>query len=117
MAKLERLGLSFNAMGWDMYGAAPAGIEHLSGLKEISIEIGCNGAKESNRRAAESALRNAVDMHPGYPTTKITCRDNFRFFFDDSREGNEEREHLPCIILHETEESENDEEGDASCST
>jgi hypothetical protein len=73
MPKLEELMLRFNAHGWDNYGAAPAGIEHLSGLKEIFIDIGGAGAKESVRRAAEAALRNATEMHPGRPTAHIEC--------------------------------------------
>ncbi|RLM99861.1 hypothetical protein C2845_PM06G34710 [Panicum miliaceum] len=66
MPKLERLELCFSAHGWDRYGAAPAGIEHLTGLKEISVLIGGDGAKESNRRAAESAMRDTADM-------RLTC--------------------------------------------
>jgi len=86
MAKVERLELRFNARGWDRYGAAPTGIEHLSNLKEISAEIGSVGANESNRRAAESALRNAVDMHPGRPTSKIVCV-GYGHVFDDEQEN------------------------------
>nr|CAB3462715.1 unnamed protein product [Digitaria exilis] len=40
MPMLETLDLYFNAHGWDKHGAAPAGIEHLSGLKEIYVDIG-----------------------------------------------------------------------------
>ncbi|KAL6599926.1 hypothetical protein ACP70R_045577 [Stipagrostis hirtigluma subsp. patula] len=83
MAKLERLELEFNAHEWDRCGAAPAGMEHLSGLKEVSVFIGGMDAKESNIRAAESALRNAVEMHPGRPTAGITCRPNSRVIFDE----------------------------------
>ncbi|WVZ57146.1 hypothetical protein U9M48_007570 [Paspalum notatum var. saurae] len=71
MAKLERLELYFNAHGWDRYGAAPTGIEHLSRLKEIYVYIGGARARESNRRAAESALWKAVDMHLGRPLAHI----------------------------------------------
>ncbi|KAK8458670.1 hypothetical protein SEVIR_3G418200v4 [Setaria viridis] len=72
MPKLERLKLCLNAQEWDRYGAAPAGIEHLLGLKEISVHIGTGGAEDSDRSAAESALRNAVDMHPGRPVANIS---------------------------------------------
>ncbi|KAJ1266593.1 hypothetical protein BS78_08G164400 [Paspalum vaginatum] len=71
MAKLERLELYFNAHGWDRYGAAPTGIEHLSRLKEIYVYIGGARARESNIRAAESALWKAVDMHLGRPVAHI----------------------------------------------
>jgi len=71
MPKLERLELCFNAKGCDRYGAAPAGIEHLPGLKEISVDIGGYGAKESNRRAVESALRDTAGMHPRRPVANI----------------------------------------------
>jgi hypothetical protein len=60
MPKLERLELGFNVQGWDKYDAAPTGIEHLSCLKEI---YACIAAKESNKSAAQSALRDAANMH------------------------------------------------------
>ncbi|CAD6266664.1 unnamed protein product [Miscanthus lutarioriparius] len=41
MPKLEiKLELRFNARGWDRYGAAPTGTEHLSSLREIYVCIG-----------------------------------------------------------------------------
>ncbi|XP_062201837.1 disease resistance protein RGA5-like isoform X2 [Phragmites australis] len=55
MAKLEMLQLDVNAQGWD---------------------------RESNRRAAESALRSVVDMHPGRPTVNIKCL-GLVYIFDD----------------------------------
>ncbi|OEL20878.1 hypothetical protein BAE44_0018103, partial [Dichanthelium oligosanthes] len=78
MAKLERLELDFNALGWNRHGAAPIGIEHLSSLKKISVNILGGGARRSDRRAAYSALRNAIDMHRGCPTANIECRDKGR---------------------------------------
>ncbi|GJN35794.1 hypothetical protein PR202_gb24601 [Eleusine coracana subsp. coracana] len=38
---------------WDKHGSAPVGIKHLSSLKEISVQIGGRGAKESNRRVLQ----------------------------------------------------------------
>lgn len=93
MTKLERLNLVFSAQGWDRYSAAPSGIEHLSGLKEISVGIECAGAKESNRRSAELALRNAVGMHPGHPTANIVCQVDEWFVFDELEDECDEQEH------------------------
>ncbi|OEL34436.1 putative disease resistance protein [Dichanthelium oligosanthes] len=84
MPRLQMLEIYFNASGWDRHGAAPAGIEHLSGLKEISVRIGGRGAKESNRRDAQSELTNAVDLHPGCPTADIMCLDDMWTNFDDN---------------------------------
>jgi len=84
MPKLKILELNFNAKGWDMYGAAPTGTEHLSGLREIYVRIGGAGARESNRRAAESELRNVIDMHPGRPVANIDCPADSRWVFEDS---------------------------------
>jgi len=83
MPKLEMLELNFNAQGWDRYGAAPTGTEHLSGLREIHVDIGGGGARESNKRAAESALRNAIEMHPVRPVANINLDDCGCHVFDD----------------------------------
>ncbi|XP_066326637.1 disease resistance protein RGA5-like [Miscanthus floridulus] len=83
MPRLQMLEVYFNASGWDKHGGAPTGIEHLSGLKEITVRISGRGARESNRRAALSALRNAADAHPGCPTTDIRCFDDMWTDFDD----------------------------------
>jgi hypothetical protein len=90
MPKLERLELCFNAKGWDRYGAVPAGIEHLPGLKEISVVMGGRGAKESNQRAAESALRDTADMHPRHPVANIKVSKGFEWFSDEPEEEEEE---------------------------
>jgi hypothetical protein len=86
MPKLERLELCFNAKGWDRYGAVPAGIEHLPGLKEISVDIGGFGAKESDRRAAESALRDTADMHPRRPVANIKVDNGAKWVVDEPEE-------------------------------
>jgi hypothetical protein len=105
MPKLERLELRTNAQGWVRYGGVPTGIEHLSGLKEIFVEIGCALAKESNRRAAESALRDMASLHPGHPISNITSIGSI-FLFDgingepkeeeDGEGGSSGRLHLIC---------------------
>jgi hypothetical protein len=60
MPKLERLKLCFNAQGWDRYGGVPAGIECLSGLKEIIGKIGSQFAKESK---ASFSSQNRGEKH------------------------------------------------------
>ncbi|TVU48830.1 hypothetical protein EJB05_00109, partial [Eragrostis curvula] len=83
MTKLKRLELVFVEKGWDRYDIVPAGIEHLPSLREISLRIGNCGDRESCRQAAESALRNAVDKHPGRTTASIRCDSYSEYIFDD----------------------------------
>ncbi|XP_015694945.1 disease resistance protein RGA5-like [Oryza brachyantha] len=103
MPKLEGLQLCFNARGWDRYGgAAPSGMEHLLGLKEIVANIGEYGANKSNIRAAESALRDLAVMHPDFPKVNIqTLGSNAYYEFDSMDE--------------EEEEEEEEEDSDTSC--
>lgn len=83
MSRLQRLEINFNAHGWeDQQGAPPVGIEQLSGLREVAVLIGCRAAKESDKRAAQSALGNAVDVHTGRPTANIRCKESW-FSFED----------------------------------
>lgn len=83
MSRLQRLEINFNAHGWeDQQGAPPVGIEQLSGLREVVVLIGCCHAKESDKRAAQSALGNAVDVHTGGPTANIKCKESW-FSFED----------------------------------
>ncbi|KAK3140493.1 hypothetical protein QOZ80_5AG0401780 [Eleusine coracana subsp. coracana] len=83
MPSLQMLDIRYNASGWDKHGSAPVGIEHLSSLKEISVRIGGRGAKESNRRGAQSVMKNAIDLHPGCPVSKIRCFKALWVEFDD----------------------------------
>jgi hypothetical protein len=92
MPKLGRLKLRFNAQGWDRYGGVPAGIEHLSGLKEIIGDIRCDVAKESNIRAVESALRDVAGLHPGHPVSNIKLRDGSYIIFDGNDDEPKEEE-------------------------
>ncbi|TVU48834.1 hypothetical protein EJB05_00113, partial [Eragrostis curvula] len=92
MAKLETIKLLLNAKGWDRYGAAPAGLEHLLGIKKITVDIAGRRAKKSNRRAAESVLRHAINMHPYHPIAEIHCYDYQRFPFTDDLDSEDEQE-------------------------
>ncbi|KAM0856088.1 hypothetical protein ACQ4PT_049337 [Festuca glaucescens] len=82
MSKLQWLEINFNAHGWVHQGAPPVGIEQLQGLKEVVVSIGCCFAKESDRRAAESALGKTIDVHTGGPIGNIKCKNSF-FWFED----------------------------------
>uniref|UniRef100_A0ACD5XTK0 Uncharacterized protein n=1 Tax=Avena sativa TaxID=4498 RepID=A0ACD5XTK0_AVESA len=75
MPNLRKLKLGFDAHVTDQHVTIPAGIENLSGLKEISVKIGGAGADNPDRKAAESALTCAIKMHPARPTFNIQCVD------------------------------------------
>ncbi|XP_047085408.1 disease resistance protein RGA5-like [Lolium rigidum] len=81
MPKLKRLEVRFN----EQYGAAPVGIEYLSGLTEFYVSNGGYNAEESSRSVSQSALRNAMDMHPCRPAANINRRGNWQYLrrFDD----------------------------------
>ncbi|KAI4989524.1 hypothetical protein ZWY2020_036841 [Hordeum vulgare] len=79
MPNLLKLKLRFDVHGVDQYGTIPVGIVHLTCLKEVSAKIGGAGAaNDPNRRAAESALIDAINMHPARPTFNIRCHNNSR---------------------------------------
>jgi Leucine-rich repeat (LRR) protein len=80
MPRLQWLKIYFDTQLWHKYGGAPSGIEHLSGLKKIYVRIGCSG-DDYDIRAAESALRNAIDVHPGRPVAEID-RSGLCSYFD-----------------------------------
>lgn len=71
MPKLQRLDIEFGAGGWDEHGRAPAGIHNLGELQVISVQL-MYGAEESDREAAKSALRGAIDGHPRDPRADIS---------------------------------------------
>ncbi|XP_044952951.1 disease resistance protein RGA5-like [Hordeum vulgare subsp. vulgare] len=74
MPKLQRLILQIEAQGSELHGAAPAGIEHLSALEEISALISLYDASYKDTISAEFALRNVASMHLNRPLTEVKFR-------------------------------------------
>lgn len=83
MPNLLRLEVRFN----EQYGAAPVGIEHLPGLAEFSVSNGGYNAEESSRSVSQSALRNAMDMHPCRHERRIKHRGNSQFLRHFDHDG------------------------------
>ncbi|KAL6638472.1 hypothetical protein ACP70R_023967 [Stipagrostis hirtigluma subsp. patula] len=75
MANLETLSLGFRGKDCDRNFAWPAGMENLSGLKKIIVNIWGGGANESALTAAESILSDATDTYPSRPTWNIFHHD------------------------------------------
>jgi hypothetical protein len=80
MSNLQSLTLMFNAKGSEQNGFTPAGMEHLSSLKEFSAEIGCTGAQEFVKTSIETAVTNAITLHPSHPRLGIQISEN-NFYF------------------------------------
>ncbi|CAL4983408.1 unnamed protein product [Urochloa decumbens] len=72
MPNLRRLKIGFNAQrGWK-YSYMLPGIQNLLNLKEVAAKIGADtDAEESDRRAAESAFKNAFSIHPCRPSLNV----------------------------------------------
>jgi hypothetical protein len=83
MPNLRKLKLRFDVHRADQHDTIPIGIEHLSGLEEISAKI--TVADDHCRRFAESALTNAIKMHPGCPIVNIRCEDRIRTLEEERR--------------------------------
>nr|XP_015616919.1 disease resistance protein RGA5-like isoform X2 [Oryza sativa Japonica Group] len=97
MPSLRKLKLGFDVHRADQHDIIPVGIEHLSGLEEISAKIRvASTAHDHCRRFAESALTNAIRMHPGRPSVNIRCVDWTFDGMDVSNAGTREGE---CRIL------------------
>ncbi|VAI25379.1 unnamed protein product [Triticum turgidum subsp. durum] len=83
MPRLQRLKLKFNVHGSEQIGAAPAGLEQLLALEELTAKICCHRASESDRRSADSDLRSAVDMFPSHLLVKVSYEEVWNFGFSD----------------------------------
>ncbi|KAM3297356.1 hypothetical protein ACQJBY_039302 [Aegilops geniculata] len=69
MPNLRRLKLSFNTHVGEKYDNMLAGIENLLNLHDIAGKIGAT--TESEWRAAESAINNAINKHPRFPRRNL----------------------------------------------
>ncbi|XP_071678907.1 disease resistance protein RGA5-like [Lolium perenne] len=70
MPRLQRLNLKFDGrwLKQDGVTVAPAGMEHLLALQELSAQIVCEtGAPESDKTSIESGFRSAIAMNPRHP--------------------------------------------------
>nr|UBY07308.1 NBS-LRR disease resistance protein [Dasypyrum villosum] len=75
MPKLLNLRVTLNAPEWG--GAAPAGMEHLLGLQQISFAAHHidEESHEQLKLKIQSAFRNALQLHPSPPSMHTICYD------------------------------------------
>nr|CAB3466102.1 unnamed protein product [Digitaria exilis] len=71
MPNLQKLHLGFNAHGAASGGHTPVGMMHLPKLQLLSAVIGCLQAEQSDRNAAESAMRDTISAHGKRPVVNI----------------------------------------------
>ncbi|VAI26899.1 unnamed protein product [Triticum turgidum subsp. durum] len=85
MPGLEKLRLPFDAgSGLDF------GIQHLSSLRHLAVEIICIGATVRDVEALEEAIRNTADLLPYHPTLEIRTWDDEHIVKEE--QGNAEEE-------------------------
>ncbi|KAI4986300.1 hypothetical protein ZWY2020_018930 [Hordeum vulgare] len=76
LSNLERLKVGFNAHREEQFGHIIAGVEHLLNLRVIDGHIGAAaGAQESDRKAAEAALKYSISNHSMSPILNIQMID------------------------------------------
>ncbi|CAM0948161.1 unnamed protein product [Alopecurus aequalis] len=66
MPKLQKLKLKFKSSRLQKNGFAPADIEHLLALEDLSARFGCSGAEESDKTSIESAFRSSIRMQSNF---------------------------------------------------
>lgn len=72
MQKLQKLCLCFDlAETQDVHGDFDSGLENLTSLKTVNVEIDCRGARPSEIKAAEAALRNATNLNHNCPSLDL----------------------------------------------
>ncbi|KAM3254371.1 hypothetical protein ACQJBY_048090 [Aegilops geniculata] len=104
MPSVQKLKLGFNANGMEQYSLVAAGLEHLTGLKEITAIIGVAGADESDRRSAELAVSGAIAKHPSILRVTVQCV--YKTFDGEENKINvtQEQEYLTLEKQHEIQE-------------
>ncbi|XP_047091683.1 disease resistance protein RGA5-like isoform X2 [Lolium rigidum] len=76
LPNLQILKIGFNAHRGEHFGHMLTGVEHLLSLKVIDARIGESaGAQDSDKRAAESALKNSISKHLMSPSFNLQMVD------------------------------------------
>ncbi|KAM0905008.1 hypothetical protein ACQ4PT_017648 [Festuca glaucescens] len=77
LPNLQILKIGFNAHRGEHFGHMLTGVEHLLSLKVIDARIGASaGAQDSDKRAAESALKNSISKHLMSPSFNLQMVDH-----------------------------------------
>jgi hypothetical protein len=71
MPMLKSFSLKFNAEESESDMGFEFSFEHLASLEQLSVDIYCYGATRSRVEAAEAAIKNTANIHPGRPTLQI----------------------------------------------
>ncbi|KAL6639085.1 hypothetical protein ACP70R_022815 [Stipagrostis hirtigluma subsp. patula] len=71
MPNLRSLHLRFGAEDTEPKMGFEFSFEHLASLEHLSVTIECYKATRSRVEAAEAAIKNATNIHPGRPTLQI----------------------------------------------
>ncbi|KAL6846386.1 hypothetical protein ACP4OV_023834 [Aristida adscensionis] len=100
MPNLQKLKLGFNAQNACQQITVPIGIEHLSGLKEVSTEIGGAGLQESDRKTAEMAFGDAIRVHGNCTRVIVHCVNKIFGFREDQSSIKREEENTSKKIRH-----------------
>ncbi|KAM0912104.1 hypothetical protein ACQ4PT_013053 [Festuca glaucescens] len=71
MLALEKLHLKFRPKGVLVYYGFQLGIEHITSLRYLRVDIDCKDAEAREVEAAEDAIRGAVSSHPAHPILEL----------------------------------------------
>jgi hypothetical protein len=85
MPRLEKLRVPFYAGSGLNFG-----IQHLSSLRNLSVEIICMGATVREVEALEEAIRNTADLLPNCPTLEIRTWDDEHLMKEEQGKAEEE---------------------------
>lgn len=87
MQKLQKLYLCFDvAETKDIQGDFDFGLENLTSLKTVNVEIDCRCARVSEVGAVKAALHKATDRNPNRPTLDLKCHFQEEMLSDQEEE-------------------------------
>ncbi|CAN6371679.1 unnamed protein product [Urochloa humidicola] len=85
MPRLQRLRLHFKAQNRES-GEFDVGLENLTSLKHITIEVDCYKARTRLVEDAETKSRDAVCSHPNHPTLVLLRQSEYHIIKDDNED-------------------------------